>query len=209
MNRGRFLELPSSGAAFLSRWRAPQMCVKPLHGYLGGYLHGTTYTPLGIELPALMPVQVISGSTDLRTAIATTTTSRSKPEPSPARAMMPTRTPNRAASPRTRPHSRARRTTKRDTGSSSNGCSSPPSGSGTTVYTTKVAQRDHSDARISAWARRRFADHRCSRMVGGGRCVRPGTARYRQANLTASPCDNGNSPTPNRHVGRRCRQLSS
>ena len=92
MNRGRFLELPSSGAALLSRWRAPQMCVKPLHGYLGGYLHLSTYTPLGIELPAQMPGQVVSGSTDLRTSTATTTTSRSKPDPSPARAMMPTRT---------------------------------------------------------------------------------------------------------------------
>ena len=33
--------------------------------------------------------------------------------------------------------------------------------------------------------------------------------RHWQANLTASPCNNGNSPRPNTRGERRCRQLSS
>ena len=45
-------------------------------------------------------------------------------------------------------------------------------------------------SKTTAWARRRSADRRWSRMAGGSRYVRPGTARHWQANLTASPCNN-------------------
>ena len=42
------------------------------------------------------------------------------------------------------------------------------------------------DPRAGAWARRRAADRRCSRMAGGGRDVRPGTAHHWQTWLTVA-----------------------